>query len=175
MVPPGNAEPLLCRYIKLCLKVVYAAGAMVTLCLCSLLFSIFDVVGSPLILLLAGTNCVGLLAILLVPLVPIYQQLEGQKAALNRRIGILKQQKFYDGVSALESDHSSATEISDEQTSFTQISEELKALDLMSKTVDSVFTMPHGYVVVKTVASTVVVTAAPYLASSVLAAMKTEG
>ena len=55
-----HSNPASAIYIQLCLAWVYFAAAMLCMCLLSLLFSIFDVVGSPLILVLVVGNMLGL-------------------------------------------------------------------------------------------------------------------
>jgi uncharacterized membrane protein len=163
-----HSNPSADIYVRLCVKMVMLAGTMLCLCVLSLLFSIFDVVGSPLILILAAGNAVALLGILIIPLVPLYKQLESEKIAIRRRLAILRQRKFYDGVLALENDASTVSQISEEQKSFTHIAEELKALELMVKTISRIHTLPQGYMIVQTAASTVVLTGGPYLVSALL-------
>ena len=116
--------------------------------------------------------CVEQASILIVPLVPIWRHLHTQKVALVQRLGKLKQRKFYDAVLALEGDSSAVAEISSEQVSFARISEELKALDLMTNTLTAIFTLPQGYVVIKAAGTSLVMTAAPYILSSVMKVMK---
>jgi hypothetical protein len=116
--------------------------------------------------------CVEQASILIVPLVPIWRHLHKQKIALVQRLGKLKQRKFYDAVLALEGDSSAVEEISSEQVSFARISEELKALDLMTNTLTAIFTLPQGYVVIKAAGTSLVMTAAPYILSSVMKVMK---
>jgi hypothetical protein len=116
--------------------------------------------------------CVEQASILIVPLVPIWRHLHKQKIALVQRLGTLKQRKFYDAVLALEGDSSAVEEISSEQVSFARISEELKALDLMTNTLTAIFTLPQGYVVIKAAGTSLVMTAAPYILSSVMKVMK---
>ena len=142
------------------------------MCLLSLLFSIFDVVGSPLVLVLAVGNMIALASILVIPLVPIWRHLHKQKVSLVQRLGKLKQRKFYGAVLALEGARSAVEEISSEQVSFTHISEELTALDLMTNTLTAIVTLPQGYVVIKAAGTSLVVTAAPYILSSVMKVMK---
>ena len=167
-----HSNPASAIYIELCLAWVYFAAAMLSMCLLSLLFSIFDVVGSPLVLVLAIGNMIALASILIIPLVPIWRHLHTQKVALVHRLGKLKQRKFYDAVLALEGDRSAVEEISAQQVSFSQISEELKALDLMTNTLTTIFTLPQGYVVIKAAGTSLVVTAAPYILSSAMKVMK---
>ena len=150
-------------FVKTFMSIAVLVGAVGSLALFAVLLSVFPVIGNDFLLLVCGALLLFVLTVLLLPLVPIYANLDLQKQELLTRVNKQMQRKIYAAIGAIEEDHYEQSK---------QLDTQVKQASDLAQLAKSVYTLPAGYHAIEVALVAIVVMLAPFITSEIWDAIK---